>query len=396
MTRRLRRRLVLLLLAASLLAVPAGGPTRPLGLPAPAQVSSRFERAAGASLARDCGFSQLLPASKTRSLWLFCDTPVYVRRADAGGSWALKQFIGGSTAAVGPAAAGHAPGLLSELPTPGRGPARGTGGPAPFLPAPAGLATPAGEPCDSAAGAYAASWASGVSRVPHSTELLITFNDYCVLAGPSPVFLHKGFGLVQYDPAANTLGSEVRPFAGVDRGAAALQLGSPVFAGSHLFLFGASCAAGAHGGCTAGTIAMARVDGRPLSWAAWSGYQWWSGSQARGWTSDPAGAGSIIARARPYGVNVADFSASGRGLVLIEQTDIGGGFTVYQSRAPTGPWRRITSGRVPCGASRDGPADLCRAIIGHPELSTRSLLVLSYFDPGASGRGHVVVDAVAW
>jgi len=95
-------------------------------------------------------------------------------------------------------------------------------------------------------------------------------------------------------------------------------------------------------------------------------------------------------------VNVADFSASGRGLVLIEQTDIGGGFTVYQSRAPTGPWRRITSGRVPCGASRDGPADLCRAIIGHPELSTRSLLVLSYFDPGASGRGHVVVDAFAW
>ena len=62
--------------------------------------------------------------------------------------------------------------------------------------------------------------------------------------------------------------------------------------------------------------------------------------------------------------------------------------------SPTGPWRRILAGRVPCrpGAGR-GTGALCRAIIGHPELSTRRALLVSYFDPG---RDHVDVSAFAW
>jgi len=41
--------------------------------------------------------------------------------------------------------------------------------------------------------------------------------------------------------------------------------------------------------------------------------------------------------------------------------------------------------------ARDGA--LCRAVIGHPELSTRGQLLVSYFDPG---NYHVEVSAYPW
>jgi hypothetical protein len=50
---------------------------------------------------------------------------------------------------------------------------------------------------------------------------------------------------------------------------------------------------------------------------------------------------------------------------------------------------------VPCRAAA-GYANFCRAIIGHPELSTPSELVLSYFDPGAGIHGHVMVAGFRW
>jgi hypothetical protein len=40
--------------------------------------------------------------------------------------------------------------------------------------------------------------------------------------------------------------------------------------------------------------------------------------------------------------------------------------------------------------------NFCRAIIVHPELSTSTQLVLSYFDPGAGARGHVMVAGFRW
>jgi hypothetical protein len=92
---------------------------------------------------------------------------------------------------------------------------------------------------------------------------------------------------------------------------------------------------------------------------------------------------------------VASFPAPGRRLVLVEQTGIEGAFTVYGSVSPTGPWKRIRSGRVPC-RDRGGYANFCRAIIGHPELSTPAELVLSYFDPAAGAHGHVMVAGYRW
>jgi hypothetical protein len=390
--RRLGPGIVLAVFVVLLLAVPKTA-RQPATLP-PTPVLSSVERSGRVSLARDCGYSAPLPADPGRSLWLFCDTGVYVRDAGRPG-WSLQRFITGSTAAVGagpagPGPADRAPGVLSEVATPGAaaapGAARTGGTPAPFLAHPAGLVMPDGLPCG-LDGSYPASWVSGVTRVPSAPDLLITFDNYCVLSGAGG-FLREGFGLAEYDPATGTVSSDVTVFG---TGAAATLLGSPVFSGRYLYLYGPACAGPKDGRC-AGTMFEARVPASPAAWTDPLSYQW----LAKGpWTSDAAAAAPVIAGPGPAGVSVASFAGVGRGFVLIEQTNIEGAFTVYRSASPAGGWRPVRSGRVPC---RDGAgyANFCRAIIGHPELSTPGQLVLSYFDPAAGPRGHVIVAGFRW
>lgn len=414
--RRLLGGLAVLAVVATLLVIA----TRPTPPPlratlAPTPVLSAIERGGQVSLARDCGYSAPLPGASRRSLWLFCDTPVYVEKPAVGGgsTWTLQRFITGSTAAEGMAVAGSAPanrvpGPLSEVSTPhlqisfasGGGPALGTarakGAPAEFLGSPGGLVTSLGLPCTDGGG-YAASWASGVARVPSSPYLLITFTNYCVLGG-SGGYLPEGFGLAEYDPATGTLSNEVTVFSGLDLSFApsAKLLGSPVFSGGYLYLFGPTCTALSFGECATGTLFEARVPANPAAWGDPFSYQWWTGGGAFGpWTSNATAATSIIAGARPSAVSVGDFSGVGHQFVLVEQTDISGAFTVYQSPGPAGSWRKVRSGHVACQAG-PGFANFCRAIIGHPELSTPGQLVLSYFDPAAGARGHVMVAGFRW
>jgi len=100
-------------------------------------------------------------------------------------------------------------------------------------------------------------------------------------------------------------------------------------------------------------------------------------------------AGSVIPAGQALSVSVADYSSAGHGLVMIEQTSLAGDFQAWQAASPAGPWRRLLSGRVPCA----GTGGLCRALIGHPELSTRDRLLISYFNPGSN---HVDVTAYPW
>jgi hypothetical protein len=414
--RRLLGGLVLLIAVVVVLVIATAGTPRtpPATLP-PTPVLSGIERSGQVSLARDCGYSAPLPGASGRSLWLFCDTPVWVRKPGAQGdsAWSLKRFITGSTAAEGQAVAGaspvaRAPGLLSEVSTPrlgvsftaGGAPASGAaarGSPAEFLGSPGGLVTTFGMPCADGGG-YAASWASGVARVPSAPYLLVTFTNYCVLGG-SGGFLPEGFGLAEYDPATGTLSHEVTVFSGLDLSfdPSAKLLGSPVFSGGYLYLFGPTCTALSSGRCATGTLFEARVPASPASWGDPLSYRWWTsgGGPFGPWTPNPAAATTIIAGARPSAVSVGDFAAAGHQLVLVEQTSINGAFTVYQSPGPTGPWTKVRSGRVAC-RSGTGFANFCRAIIGHPELSTPTQLVLSYFDPAAGARGHVMVAGFRW
>ena len=378
------------------LAACAAPPPRPA--PAPVRVLSNYERATGNTIPRDCGYSSPLPAKPGWSVWLFCDTAIASPRDGR-----LEHLIlGTDTAAAGPYRAGQAPSRLSEIPTP---PAPlilpSAAAPQPFLPAPQGLLLPGGTLACTGPGAYPASWISGMTRDPGSSNLLISYDDYCV-TGNADSLTAEGFGLAEYDPARNLLGPPVRVFASVLGLPLPPQqvLGSPV-AGrdGYLYLFGFCRATAPPDGCGRGRVFLARTVAQPAYWQNPLTYTYWTPA---GWSPDEAAAATLIPAGRPLGISVANYTADGRGLVMVEQTSLAGGFQVWQATSPAGPWRRILTGQVPCRtgaqhgaqhAAQQGAGDLCRALIGHPELSTRSRLLISYFNPGNS---HVDVSAFAW
>ena len=370
----------------------------------PTQVLSNFETQNSASIVRDCGFSQPLPTDPTRSLWLFCDSDIYGFNSKR--QWTRSRIIDGSTAAEGPVTPGTAPDGLSELAKPGTGirPIPNDDAPEQFLPTPSGLYTATGLPCDQAHGAYAASWISGVtSDAARSADVLISFNDVCVSIGSGRAAV-EGFGLTEYDPAANTLDRPVTVFRATKGQTIAAQeaLGSPLFFGGNLYLFGSRCAEMydatclPHGG---NAVYLARVTANPAAWANPGSYRWYAGHSE--WTATAPGAVSILPESRPLAISVEDFGDVGKGLVLIEQTNDVGAFTVYRGTRPTGDWVETTSGTVPC--TTEG-VSFCRAIIGHPELSTSDKLFLTYFNPGAAPydnpsaypEGHVMAADVPW
>jgi hypothetical protein len=385
------------------------GPSRPGPGPAPGLVLSNYERATGDTVPRDCGYTSPLPGKPGWSLWLFCDTAVTSDK----GTRIDRLILGTDTAAAGPYRAGQAPTRLSEIPTPPAAAALPSdGAPEPFLPAPQGLVRPGGTASCSGSGAYPAAWITGVAREPAGAsagsrgQLLISYNDYCVTGDSGSLgtdvpgsLTPEGSGLVEYDPATNQLGSPEQVFSSTLGLALPVQqvLGSPVFDGGYLYQFGFCSAGTLPGGCAAGQVFMVRVQASPAAWRNPLSYQYWTGS---GWSLDPNTAASVLPAGHPLGVSAGNYTATGHGLVLVEQTSLGGDFQVWQASSPPGPWRHLRDGRVPCRttkASGSGPGkgagDLCRAVIGHPELSTRSHLLLSYFNPG---NDHVDTSALSW
>jgi hypothetical protein len=372
--------------------------------PSPPQgVRSGYETATGHRIVRDCGFSVPLADQAHRSLWLFCDTLVTTRQGKELG----LPILGAGTAAEGPGTAARGPGTLTEVATPAvdepgtpRAPgATGTAGatsgllppragPRPFLPRPANLTLPASPlPC-AGPHAYPARWVTGAAREPGSAgRVLISYADYCV-AGPD-VFIPEGFGLIGYDPAGNVLGAPAEVFAAPPGGQLPQQrqevLGSPVFRGGYVYLFGL-CGHSCRG---RGGVFLARTAATAASWDNGFGYRYWTG---RGWSATLADAASLTGQATPGGVSAGDYPGTGRGLVMIEQTSVAGDFSLWQAATPTGPWHQAGIGRVPCTAGKQG-ADLCRALIGHPELSDRSDLLISFFNPGAD---HVETLSYPW
>jgi hypothetical protein len=366
------------------------------GPPRPRPVLSRYETATGRHIVRDCGFSVPLAARTRRSLWLFCDTLVTTRQGQEVG----VPVLGAGTTAEGPGTPGRGPGVLTEVSTPsadGPGTPGASGavsgllppraGPRPFLPVPANLTLPASLLTCAGPHAYPARWVTGAVREPGSSgRVLISYADYCVSGGDT--FTPEGFGLLGYDPAGNVLGPPTPVFT-APPGQQLPQpqvLGSPVFRGGYLYLFG-WCGPG----CDRGGVFLARTAATAAAWASGYTYQYWTG---RGWSADLTHAAALTGYGEPLAVSVADYPAGRHGLVMIEQTSAGGGFTLWQAQAPAGPWRQIQTGRVPCTAGkRVQAADLCRALIGHPELSTGKELVISFFNPGAS---HVQVIVDPW
>lgn len=372
------------------------------------EVLSNYENSnPGYSVDRDCGYSTPDPTRSGQDIWLFCDSIVY------DGTTIEKAILGTDTAAEGPYTAGQAPSSLSELPTPPKAATLpNSNAPSPFLPLPSGLVNPStGKACTgsndgvyppSYSGPYPAAWFSGMAKEPSSSDILITYSLVCVVPGASNPFTTEGFGVVVYNPSNNTLGTPTSVY--LTSGGAQLpvqeQLGNPVFYDGYVYMFVADCTS-SYGDCLAGDIFMARVSASSSDWDQASEYHYWTGT---GWSSSYSQAASVISGATAFSLSVNNYSNVDRGFVLV--ADAGefntsgnpyGGLDIYTSSNLTSWTDLATDYNVLSNTCNDGEYG-CYAINGHPELSTTSNLVFSYYDPGggSNGLGHLYVSSYPW
>ncbi len=236
-------------------------------------------------------------------------------------------------------------------------------------------------PC---AGGYTPPWTNGVVAIPASTQIAISYVVWCVSGGTT---VAKQFGVATFDTVTKTFVSNATAvFVGspLDR---THQLGNPVLfddgTGPAMYFTADDCTSTAFGACGAGTLKIARValvGTRP--WETAASYRWWTGST---WSTDPAAAVNDVSGITPIDTSIMQIGGlPGGPFVLLEEPDIAGGFRAWTAPTPTGPWTlRRSDLLVPdCGTGTG--LDLCRAIIGHSELSiagASSTIAYSAFRP---------------
>jgi hypothetical protein len=340
-------------------------------------------------IARDGGLS--VAYSSTAALWLFGDT------AQRNG----PAFLPLGTAAAGPYRPGTAPNTLNELPRPPAPPQPGLTSPANFFPSVEGLLTPDDPPapCGSTGSdSYSAAWLSGGARIPGTSRVLLIWSEVCVAIGEGRDWPVERSRMAEYDPATNTFLRFAIPFV-----ADPLQVGLPAtkvlsnpFFGNDgfLYFFGSRR--------SPDTIFVARVSADSAAWADPANYRWW-GQPAGGaaqWVADDSLAVSVVSGVQPWGVHVGDFASVGGGkrlAMLVKDSFFDSPhFRLYTADTPLGPWTPGPSGRVPDNCQGGGFG--CYAFYGHPELSTATTFVYSWYSPGDRGSdgGHVRLGTIGW
>lgn len=335
-------------------------------------------------ITRDGGYS--IQYSSDSSLWIFGDT----QQNHAG-------FDPYGTAAAGTFTQGQAPASLNELPTPPAAPVPGLPGPSPFFNVPDPLLQQNGDPCGTNGASYAADWVLGGAKEPApSSNLLIVYGEMCVEPHPPSVLTYtmERLALAEYDPVGNAFLRVDHPFVASPLNAGLPpqeMLASPVFGGGgSVYLFGAD---------QQGNVYVARAANRASQWAHGSNYHWWNGSY---WDGNVNDAASIIpAVIYPPGfvqgqVSVGDYRGTGsQTYALIMEVSVKGTFDVYTATSLQGPWTldAVTTVPDPCDKGLFG----CYAVIGHPELSSSTQLVYSWYSPSdRDAYGHVRLGAVNW
>jgi hypothetical protein len=360
------------------------------------KVLTNYETQTGRRLSRDCGYSTPLPTDPSQSFWLFCDTAQY----DANGNPypAAFPFWPGTFAAVGPSTPGVVPTTLNHLPTPPTVPtAANTQSPSLFLPNPANFTDNYGKPCS-----YSATWALGVSagsaqpatllngteavQVADASKLLfVSYIQVCVASDPAGNWngmdlIAKRFGVAAYDPATNKIVANSVVFSADAPGTRLpwqQQLFHPTFSGTYMYLYGYNCdnLFKPFAACLQGRASTVRVPLSGIHNAATYEYQ-----TATGWTTDYNQAADVLGNVGlgTLALDVGDFTASGRGYLLMEQLTYGGHYKLWQSSSPTGPWTKVRDGVMPnCPTGVGGG---CYHLWSHAELSTNDKLMYSFYD----------------
>jgi hypothetical protein len=325
-------------------------------------------------VSRDSGFSVALPNGK--DLWIFGDTTV----DDLNGQQMVNtKYVPGSSAAEGATTPGQVPPPLDELPSPVASPAppftpSPRSDPSQFIPSPSGVYLPNGSGvlCGADQGQLAERWATGAALLPGTADVLVTYEDVCLLG--SWDFAFEGWGFMEYNWQTNTIDTgpfdTFPPTPSGDRMPMDLLFGDPVVTGGQVTLFSSVCT-DLYGECFAGHVNSTTFPDTVAALESQSSY-----------VLTPA-LTDASASWQPASIDVAAYpDAPYR---MIETTALDGSYSVLTAPTPSGPWHLQATGRVPgCTGLTNG---FCYALIGHPELSTAGHPMISYFDPGWGPEG---------
>jgi hypothetical protein len=333
------------------------------------------------TLGRDGGFSVALPNGK--NLWVFADTP---RLEWIRGAWRLKAYFGGSSAAVLRSFTPGKPptGRLIEL-APGKTRPK-TANAAPFIPMPNNVYMPngSGKRCDKKNGTPSTNrvrWPVGAALMPDKTNVLVPYVITCVES--SYFFTAQGWGFTRYNWKTNKFSqqpADVFPAKADGSGRSSRFLfGSPIIVGKRVTFYSWECCN------TDGGVFQTTLDLSALKNPAAYQPQLLPGVHM---TFDP----SVAAKSKTH----SRYS-------MFVRTDFKGGYELYSSTTPQGPWTPTASGVLPRCDKSPVP---CHSLYIHPELSPAGRLLVSYhlpaFGPGDPSKHpypkeplrHVVMASV--
>jgi hypothetical protein len=309
------------------------------------------------SLGRDGGVSVPLPDG--RDLWIFGDTPRFQYQH---GKWNLTGFIQGSSAGMESYTTGHMlAGPLDEVVPGHKLTARNQA--TLFIPPPrVYLPNRGGLRCTKAnAGPSAGEgrWATGAALMPDHTNVLIPFVDVCVTS--SFVETVEGWGFTEYNWKINKFSvGATDVFPPATNGAAtprARWFGSPIIADNKVTFFSVTC-------CKPGIVYRTTVAASVAALRKPGSYV-------------PTPVSGLPAALL---LHVAPPSRTQPHLTMMQVVDTRGKYAIYTAATPTGNWTKKATGSLPrCLTS---PGRCGDSVYLHPELSTTSRMVVTYYLPG--------------
>jgi hypothetical protein len=309
------------------------------------------------SWGRDGGITVPLPNGQ--DLWVFADTPRWQFKA---GRWQLSgDFIRGSTAGMMKYTTGQRPTARFLEVIPGRPLAKSNkahqfmANPSLYLP------DGSGKPCNKRYGGSAAEsvrWPTGAALLPDKTNVFIPYVDVCVLNLTN--FVVQGWGFSFYDWKTNKLSIPPFDVFKPQRNGAGIPLtrvyGSPVVVGKTVTLY---------------TLTMA---------PQWTEYATTVPTSVAAFRNIAKYPSTPLAMPATFSLSVAARSKYQSKFTMYTSTNTAGGYRILTASSTSGPWTSRATGTMPKCNTSPQP---CSSFAIHPELSSRSKLIVSYYLPGS-------------
>ena len=306
------------------------------------------------SWGRDGGITVPLPNG--RDFWIFGDTPRYQY---VSGKWKLNAFIYGSSGGEIAYTSGRKPsGQFSEV-VPRRA-VSARNQPSQLLPSPS-LYIPdgSGRACNKANGGPSTGanrWPTGAALMPDKTNVLIPYIGVCVINATKFTAESWGFALFNWKTTRFSAVKDVwKPKKSGASIPPILNRGSPIISGSKVTFFSGDC-------CTQKSHTYATAVPANVS------------ALSRQSSYSPR----AIAHLYPSpNMAVVAASKTQRHLTMYQMVDSRGRYRLLKASKPTGPWSVLSSGVLP----RCNRGYQCISVELHPELSTASKMLVSYYQP---------------